>query len=130
MTGDEPNNRKMELIDSTTNKSKVLQYKYESKSFGNIGVRMATGKVVLNHVLICGGYPFSKFCYKLGRECQWTQFANMSKVRIGAASIVRKDQNGVRILKLMLAHILHPETLQRPLNQALYVLQTYFRISL
>ena len=99
MAGSEPNNRKVELIDSTTNKSKVLQNKYESKSFDNIGVDLATGKVVLNHVLICGGYPFSKYCVKLERECEWTHFANMSKVRIGAASIEMKDDNGVRILK-------------------------------
>ena len=38
-----------------------------------------------------------KYCYQLGRECQWTKFANMSKVRIGAASIEMKDKNGVRI---------------------------------
>ena len=98
LAGSEPNNRKVELIDSTTNKSKVLQNKYESKS-GNIGVHMATGKVVLNHVLICGGYPFSKYCYKMEREGQWTLFANMRKERIGAASIEMKDDNGVRILK-------------------------------
>ena len=97
VAGTEPNNRKMELIDSTTNKKRVLQKKYKSKSFGNIGVIMATGKVIFNHVLICGGYPFSKYCYQLGRECQWTKFANMSKVRIGAASIEMKDKNGVRI---------------------------------
>ena len=80
MAGSEPNNRKVELIDSTTNKSKVLQNKYETKSFDNIGTSLATGKVVLNHVLICGGYPFSKYCVKLERECQWTHFANMSKI--------------------------------------------------
>ena len=99
MAGSEPNNRKVELIDSTTNKSKVLQNKYESKSFGNIGTSLATGKVVHNHVVICGGYPFSKYCVKLERKCQWTHFATMSKVRIGAASIEMKDDNGVRILK-------------------------------
>ena len=87
----------MELIDSTTNKKRVLQNKYESS--GNIGFHMATGKVILNNVFICGGYPFSKYCYKLGRECQWTRFANMSKERIGAASIEMKDNDGVRILK-------------------------------
>ena len=87
------------MIDSTTNKSKVLQNKYETKSFDNIGVHSATGKVVLNHVLICGGFPFSKYCIKLERDCQWTLFANMTKERIGAASIEMKDDNEVRILK-------------------------------
>ena len=91
MTGKGPNNKKMELINITSRQTKVLQNQLESKTFSGIG------GVLLNHVVICAGAPFSKTCHKLGRDCRWKWFTELKTVRIAAASIVRKDQFGVSV---------------------------------
>jgi hypothetical protein len=91
VTGKELNNNKMELINSTNTKTMVLQNLWKSESeckICNIGRDMATGGVLLGNVVICGGAPFSRTCYKLGRDCQWKWLSALSTVRSGAASIL------------------------------------------
>ena len=94
VTGKKLNNNKMELINSTSFKTMVLQNLWKSEpdcKICNIGRHMATGGVVLGNVVICGG-AHSKTCYKLGTDdCQWKWLKALSTVRSGAASIVIDD---------------------------------------
>ena len=94
-TGNMLNNNKMELINSTSTKTRVLQNLWKAEpdcKICNIGRDMATGGVILGNVVICGGAPFSKTCYKLGTDdCQWKWLKALSTVRSGAASIVIDD---------------------------------------
>ena len=91
MTGKGPNNKKMELINSTSRQTKVLQNQLEKETYGSVG------GVLFDNVVVCAGAPFFKTCHKLGRDCRWKWFKDLKTVRIAAASIVRKDQFGVSV---------------------------------
>lgn len=81
----------MELINSTSRQTKVLQNQLEKKTYGSVG------GVLFDNVVVCAGAPFFKTCHKLGRNCRWKWFTDLKTVRIAAASIVRKDQFGVSV---------------------------------
>ena len=89
MNGKGPNNKKMELINSTSRQTKVLQYQFEKETFGSVG------GVLDDNVVVCAGAPYFKTCDKLGRDCRWKWFTDLKRERIAAASIVRIDQFGV-----------------------------------
>ena len=91
MNGNGQNNKKIELINSTSRQTKVLQYPFEKETYGSVG------GVLSDHVVVCAGSPYIKTCHILGRDCQWKWFKELKKERIAAASIVRTDQFGVSV---------------------------------
>ena len=54
-------------------------------------VSMATGDILTNKVVICGGAPYTKACFALAENLRWNQLAELKIARSGSAGIVIQD---------------------------------------
>ena len=91
MTGSELKNGNIEIINSTNSKTKICSKNWSSRATYPRNVANATGGVFVDSVVICGGDPYTKTCFKIGIDLQWTKLSQLSIERFGSASIVIDD---------------------------------------
>ena len=81
----------IEVIDKDGKNTVCSSAKYPKK------VGYATGGVIDEKLLICGGeprrlqYPYPKECYIMGKDMTWSKHADMKAARLRASSTVIQD---------------------------------------
>ena len=95
-TGDKDDNEpKMEVLDSLSSNATTTVCQASTLAYP-LDIHLATGALVGNEVVICGGgFPIPSSCYQLGQDKHWKLLGQMSTARYDSASV--SVQNGLWI---------------------------------
>ena len=84
-------NENIEMVNSKSYKTSICSKGWSSKANYPRNVANATGGVFADKVIVCGGAPYVKACFKIGEDLQWTKLSDLSIERFGSSSIVIDD---------------------------------------
>ena len=84
ITGQFDENEKMEVLDGSTNVTSVCA---SSSHQYPLVINDATGALVGNKIIVCGGYSYTSSCYEFSHDHNWKLLGEMNTKRSSSASI-------------------------------------------